>query len=273
MSPVQPFKLLASQRQSVISVISPVLTEANESTLSRVPETMDAFLETKFGLRLTFSRQGSDGEPKYRVSLIQLDSDKDFTRPKTLDSDHDISKDDQPPRGKDVPTAISNLYPRRVRPYRLSPDWGTSFLWRDEYDWHDPEEDDDYHVDDDVIEDRYATFYPSFESWREVYETSFEAQECHLSSGPPVFADDRVRIGWILEGLLLGCWLALQEDVKSVSYKPESKEYLLLKDPESDQGLLGFDTLIRRLLGDMQDILDEGLNQPLYANVEKVKSD
>jgi hypothetical protein len=128
-------------------------------------------------------------------------------------------------------------------------------------------------VEDENIESRYPKFYPSFDAWREVYFKSFEAQQCHLGSGLPIFPDIRVRVGWVVEGLLLGCWLALQEDVKSVSYRPERIEYLLVKDPESNEGLQGFDSLMRRFLGDMKNLLDSKLRQPHDPGVEEVGSD
>lgn len=128
-------------------------------------------------------------------------------------------------------------------------------------------------MDDEDIESRYPSFYPSFETWREVYFKAFEAQECHLGSDLPVFPDVRVQVGWLVEGLLLGCWLALQEDVKSVSYRPGSIEYQLVKDPESNKGLQGFDSLMRRFLGDMDKLLDERLYRPYDSGVEEVDSD
>lgn len=88
---------------------------------------------------------------------------------------------------------------------------------------------DEFHVDEDVIESRYPTIGDFYFSWRGAYETAFEEQECHLGSTAEVFPDPRVRVAWEVEGLLLACWLAFQDDVEGVEYMPGKTAYQVEK--------------------------------------------
>ncbi|CAI7626677.1 unnamed protein product [Penicillium bialowiezense] len=241
MSAMQPFHILTSQQRSAISFISPVLTEAGDSDSSLTHEKNPASLETIYGLRLTLSKSETDEKSKYRVSLTKPVSHEGPEDSNTPEEIQGVGTQIQASGNNDRSIEPSNLQPKKLRPYSLFPDYGQSFLWRD--DWDEDESEDDYEVEDEDIDSRYPSFYPSFERWKEVYFKAFEEQECHLGSHKPVFTDVRVHVGWLVEGLLLGCWLALQEDVKSVSYHPGSIEYRLLKDPESNEGLQEFDSV------------------------------
>ena len=101
--------------------------------------------------------------------------------------------------------------------YRLFPDWQTSYLW---YDDQGPlPSPGQSHVDANVIERRYPLLDPFYFEWREIYESAFEQQKCHLGSGKEVFAEVHERVAWETEGFLIACWLALQDDVEEVEYK------------------------------------------------------
>jgi hypothetical protein len=74
-------------------------------------------------------------------------------------------------------------------------------------------------VDEHVLKERYGKpWAKSFESWVGKYMRAFEAQECHLGSQKDPFPDRKEEAAWILEGLLLAAWLALQPGVDAVEY-------------------------------------------------------
>jgi hypothetical protein len=102
-----------------------------------------------------------------------------------------------------------------------------------------------------VIEGRYpnlATFY--FE-WRDIYETSFERQECHLGVNAPTFPQVEELVSWATEGFLMACWLALQDNVTEVEYGPRDTKYYCLDKGRLEQELL-------RFLTDMEALLSAG---------------
>lgn len=111
--------------------------------------------------------------------------------------------------------------------YRIFPDWGTSFFWKDP-NFADTEPGDSA-VEDEVIESRYPTLAPCFTAWREIYEDAFEEQECNLGSGKEVFPNVELRVAWYTEGFLMACWLVLQPGVDSVEFASVGKTYRLDK--------------------------------------------
>ncbi|KAG5292903.1 hypothetical protein I7I48_05134 [Histoplasma ohiense] len=129
--------------------------------------------------------------------------------------------------------------------YRLFPDWQTSYLWYDTRSPHNPP--DEIHVDEDIIEARYPTLAPFYFAWQDIYENSFTAQGCDRGSGLDVFPDIAVRIGWEVEGLLIACWLVLQDDVEQVKYEPATGTYSIRKDNLGD--------ILRQFLTDMDALL------------------
>ena len=88
---------------------------------------------------------------------------------------------------------------------------------------------DDPHVNLEVIQERYPILSPYYQAWRQRYETEFERQELHLGSDAEVFPDVADRISWDVEGLMIACSLALQNDVLSVEYIPRSTRYQVEK--------------------------------------------
>ncbi|OAX85507.1 hypothetical protein ACJ72_00095 [Emergomyces africanus] len=129
--------------------------------------------------------------------------------------------------------------------YRLFPDWQTSYLWHDTRSPHNPP--DEIHVDEDIIKARYPTLAPFYFAWQDIYENSFTAQGCDRGSGLDVFPDIAVRIGWEVEGLLIACWLVLQDDVEQVKYEPATGTYSIRKDNLGD--------ILRQFLTDMDALL------------------
>ena len=219
---LESLKILAAYRPSLIaasSFLSSTSNKADESDPNQTPGSDTAeFLETKYGLRIDIRDAES---PKFKVSNTSPQS------PRTQSS------------------------PRHH--YRLFPDWQTSFFWRDTSKKEvnnaaatadDEDEDDEFEspeIDDQVIEARYPTLWPYYETWRQTYETAFEKQGCHLGSGAEVFPDVVERIAWDVEGLLMASWLALREDVAGVEYFPREKKFHLEKGGLEEElpGFLG----------------------------------
>jgi len=85
--------------------------------------------------------------------------------------------------------------------YRIFPDWNTSYIWYDPEWLKDPQ--DDCVVEDETVESRYPALAPFFFAWREVYDTEFEKQECHLGSHAEVFPDVRDLVAWETEGFFM----------------------------------------------------------------------
>jgi hypothetical protein len=71
-----------------------------------------------------------------------------------------------------------------------------------------------------------------------------------------VFPEVHQRVAWETEGLLISCWLALQDDVEEVEYKPFGK-YRLERGRMEEE--------LRRFLAGMEALLesqpDEGMKR------------
>ena len=81
-------------------------------------------------------------------------------------------------------------------------------------------------VEDDELESRYSpSWCAALEAWVDRYTRGFEAQECHFGSEKEPLPGAAERTAWLLEGMLLACWLALQAGVDAVEYIPEQKSY------------------------------------------------
>jgi hypothetical protein len=98
-----------------------------------------------------------------------------------------------------------------------------------------------------VIEDRYPRLAKFYFEWRDIYETSFERQECDLGSGADAFPHVEELVTWATEGFLMACWLALQDNVKEVKYDPDTTKYYLLKG-QLEEELVRFLTDMEALL-------------------------
>ena len=64
-----------------------------------------------------------------------------------------------------------------------------------------------------MIEGRYPNLTTFYFEWRDIYETSFERQECHFGVKAPTFPQVEELVSWATEGVLMACWLALQDNV------------------------------------------------------------
>lgn len=112
--------------------------------------------------------------------------------------------------------------------YYIWDDYGTLFVCYDA-DWPGNPQDDV--VDQHALEARYGSAWSgALGEWVREYNGAFEAQECHLGSGKEPFASAARENAWLLRGILVASWLALQPDVDAVSYDTvRDKKYLLTK--------------------------------------------
>jgi hypothetical protein len=131
--------------------------------------------------------------------------------------------------------------------YRIFPDWGTSFFWKN------PKflvgRPGSSAIDDEDIESRYPLLAPYFFAWRGMYEDAFYEQEIHLGSKAEVFSGVEVRVAWFVEGFLMACWLALQREVGSVEFLSGDKIYTVDK-ATVDEELKKFLEAMNTLLGE-----------------------
>lgn len=155
-------------------------------------------IQTKYGLSLK-----ADSDGNIAVSLISQDSQN---------VEHE---------GEDASDA------KKYR-YYIWDDYGTSFVCYDAY-WPGNPQDDV--VSQDALAARYGSAWSgALDEWVREYNGAFEAQECHLGSGKEPFASAARENAWLLRGILLASWLALQPDVDAVSYDTvRDRKYLLTK--------------------------------------------
>lgn len=131
--------------------------------------------------------------------------------------------------------------------YRIFPDWGTSFFWKNpKFPVGRPGSS---AIDDEDIETRYPLLAPLFFAWRGRYEDAFYEQEIHLGSKAEVFSDVEVRVAWFVEGFLMACWLTLQREVASVEFLPGHTTYTVDKATVNEE--------LKRFLEDMDALLGE----------------
>ncbi|KAK6821251.1 hypothetical protein PG987_015651 [Apiospora arundinis] len=120
-------------------------------------------------------------------------------------------------------------YKRPGYKYRVFPDYETGFVWYDS-DWPGNPEG-SFGVDENELEERYGEAWnKTYNGWMDRYTAAFEKQKCQLDSGEHPFPDTGERKAWVVEGLLLCCWLALQPDVENVEYGPDVERVDLNKD-------------------------------------------
>jgi len=63
-----------------------------------------------------------------------------------------------------------------------------------------------------------------------------------------LFDDEGQRLLWLVEGLLLACWLSLQEDVKAVEYQPTGGEVFVLEGGRGGDGNDDLGKVLRRVV-------------------------
>lgn len=179
------------------------------------------FVKTKFGVLIEFD---------HHLSALSITLTDVPTLSKPVSSAPPPSSGSLPRSRSNSSSASAPRTPTSTPPtpkyrYIIIPDWNTSCFWYDT-DW--PQNpDDEYHVDFDEIERRYPALYPHYKAWEELYEKEFEKQGCHLGKSGAVFAEKAVGDAWQVEGFLMACWVALQEDVDQVKFERGKVEYVI----------------------------------------------
>jgi len=154
-------------------------------------------LETKYGLRLQVS------DNYIRIENIRQRKKRVF---------EEYSHDD----GKPLLVPVKRPGPFFTQlSYRLFPEWCTTYLWYKDWTF------DTIDVETDVIESRYPQLAKFYWEWHDIYETSFERQECHCGADAPTFPQVEELVSWATEGFLIACWLALQDNVTEVECWPD----------------------------------------------------
>jgi hypothetical protein len=125
----------------------------------------------------------------------------------------------------DRPTLEKVLHEPKVeqKRYRILPDWQTSYLWYDPGWPSNPP--DEFHVDDEEIQIMYPAIHSVFSDWVARREAWYDPEFGHAASDQEGTADPLDDVAWEVDGFLLGCWLASQENVDSVAYEPASAVY------------------------------------------------
>jgi len=238
--PGKPLIIFAERRQSVLNLPATFDLETK----------LEIKLETKYGLRLQVSDKAirienirvfeeyshDDDKPlkqSYKNQGVSRGDDK-----KQLNEG--VSRDDKSRKPVTRPGSIFTQLS-----YRLFPDWCTTYLWYKDWTF------DTIDVETDVIESRYPQLAKFYWEWRDIYETSFERQECHCGAKAPTFPQVEELVSWATEGFLIACWLALQDNVTEVQCWPgddhTTNRYHLVKG-RLDEELLRFLTDMEALL-------------------------
>ena len=208
------------------SPFKPLLLLANsDAAISRFS------LETSYGLVLAVRTDGS--------VTVRLADDST--------PEPDTAPTNTPPPNANAPEHTSE--PKGYR-YYIWPDYKTNFVWYTA-DWPGNPEGEDAVLDEDLAARYPASWTAALGAWVGRYTGVFEAQERHLATVEGrLFADPEQRTAWLLEGMLLSCWLALQPGVDAVSYQPAETDVAerYVVDKRDVDAALG------RFLGDLRAI-------------------
>jgi hypothetical protein len=145
--------------------------------------------------------------------------------------------------------------PSAPHSYWIFADWGTTFLWN--LKCTDP--DDDPPVGVEEIEDRYPRLADFYFEWVQIYDDAFTSQERHLGRKAPIFMRVDEFVAWKTEGFLLGCWLALQDDVQEMDVRYSRYLVYHLRKGQLEKGLA-------RFLIDMEEFLLEHQGQEFFPD-------
>lgn len=128
--------------------------------------------------------------------------------------------------------------------YRLIPDYEMSSLFYD-INWpHNPF--DEFVVDWPEIEERYPALLPFHTEWMRGYDESLTKREFDEW----VSSDMASRVAFDVGGILIACWLVLQNDVEYVRYHYPTKHYVIIKNNVEEK--------LREFLIEVNDLLKSG---------------
>jgi hypothetical protein len=113
--------------------------------------------------------------------------------------------------------------------YRILPDYQTSYLWYLSLPWPGNPDHAFGPIEEDEIEERYPVLYPFFSRWVDSREAGFDSEFRNLDTDAETTTSCAEIVAWDINGFLMGCWLALQDDVDCVVFEP-SKKYLIRRE-------------------------------------------
>ncbi|KAK4443900.1 hypothetical protein QBC34DRAFT_498729 [Podospora aff. communis PSN243] len=140
----------------------------------------------------------------------------------------------------------SPLAPGQGYKYRLYPDkHGASHVWYAPG-WPGNPYSSAKRVREVDLEMRYpGEWFDAYLDWAERLEEAMQRRgkgwDGVKGKREPLFVDEGERMLWMVEGLLLACWLSLQGDVGAVEYQPAGEVFVV------EKGTLG--RVLRRVLG------------------------
>ncbi|MCJ1334706.1 hypothetical protein MMC10_011418 [Thelotrema lepadinum] len=212
---LKTLRLYASRNSASIANTSPLLDHESGNSSSTSFDTQPAdtiLLKTRYGLRISLRRSNAS------TSLaLSLRTDPD---PSTAPLGSNSTT-------QELPIATPWLH--------IWPDYGTSFLWRQNY----PEQEQvpgDDHIDDEDIEALYPAAAPYVFAWREAYEVAFRAEKCDLGIGHEPFPVVDERIAWEIEGFLIAVAIVLGPTrTNKVEYLPDRLAYMLEREGLEEQ--------------------------------------
>ncbi|KAN0069373.1 hypothetical protein V8E54_012388 [Elaphomyces granulatus] len=205
---VNPLVLFAQKRQVTLDIDSSIIptSEAGDDVTSTNNKSTLVLLVTKYGLRLHVSHDAT----------IEISIQHPPPLEKSVHDDVDSCNSNLP-----TLNAVAPLPDPPIDSYRIVPSWCTSCLWSRT----------DGEVLDEEIEARYPRLANFYFDWVEIFNDAFESQP----ESDILFPKAEDYLVWKTEGLLLACWLALQDEVQEVEYLP-----FLLRKGHLEEEILRF---------------------------------
>lgn len=122
----------------------------------------------------------------------------------------------------------------KKRHYRIFPDYGTDFIWKNESDPYYSRED-TYIESSDALSSFPSSILEFYDSWVDVYSDNFKTRcEDTQDYSAPVFATVREEIAWRIAGYLLAWRVAIADEVGSVEYSPGKGRFILERGKETE---------------------------------------
>jgi len=205
---VEPLIIFAQKRQETLdikaSIIPTIQADGVYDGVTTGAMSTRLLLVTKYGLRLQVSHDGTVEisyipDPQLKGKSIHGDIDGCNLKQLALDTDTPSSDPERSP-----PFSYKFLF-----------DLGTTHLWYKDFPYG-PD------VDEDLLEARYPRLAKTYSEWLDYYENSFNNPHCYgLDTEMEEFPEADEDLAWHIEGFLLACWLALQDDVREVQTQCE----------------------------------------------------
>jgi hypothetical protein len=218
---VKPLVLFAKKRRATLDIDASIIptSGAGDDVTSIDNKSTLVLLVTKYGLRLHVSHDAT----------VEISIQHPPSLEKSVHDDVNGCNSNLPTLNTVAPLPDPPIPPKPVS-YRLWPSWYTSCLWSLS---------DGMEVSKEEFEARHPRLPVNFYfDWVQIYNDAFERQECHFGSLLPVFPKVEDRLAFETEGLLLACWLALQDDVQEVEYSQYSS--FLLRKGHLEEEILRF---------------------------------